>query len=121
MRGERPPQSHLAKYWDESQEVGRTDVTDVIEDAIEKINMSMRSYPDLFSHHVTKALIDAGVLAPEGLREERHRVTYQVGGGAGNEAVTHHYTTTRYVTDRVLIEDTERGVLLDADTGDRQS
>ena len=62
MRGERPPQTHMAAYWDAAQAVGRTDVTDVIEDAIEGIEHSFRAYPDLYAHKVTQALIDAGLI-----------------------------------------------------------
>lgn len=65
MRGERPRQDHMAQYWDEAQGVGRTDVTDVIERAIDKVPMQTRMYPDLYAHKITEALLKAGLIAKE--------------------------------------------------------
>lgn len=62
MKGERPKQPHMAAYWDASEAVGRTDVTDVIEAAIEKVEASRRFYPDLYAHLITEALIEAGLV-----------------------------------------------------------
>lgn len=62
MRGERPKQAHYAVFWDASQEVGRTEVTDIIETAIETVESSRRVYPDLYAHLITAALIKAGII-----------------------------------------------------------
>lgn len=62
MRGERPSQPHMAAIWDEAQRIGRTDVTDVIEDAITGLDAQTRLFPDLFAHRVTEALLDAGLI-----------------------------------------------------------
>lgn len=65
MRGDRPEQSHMAVIWDTSQQVGRTDVTDVIERAIDSLDMAARLYPDLYAHRITEALINAGLIEKE--------------------------------------------------------
>jgi hypothetical protein len=65
VKGPRPAQAHLAEFWDRSVEVGRTDVTDVIEAAIEKVEASRRFYPDLYAHLITEALIQAGLVDAE--------------------------------------------------------
>ena len=61
----RPPQPHYARYYDEAVRVGRIDVTNEVGKAIEAVNMSLRSYPDLYAHKVTEALIAAGIIAPD--------------------------------------------------------
>ena len=66
MKGDRPVQPHMAAFWDAAQEVGRTDVTAVIESTIEaEVEMSRRFYPDLYAHLITAALIEAGLIEPE--------------------------------------------------------
>lgn len=62
MKGPRPRQPHLAAYFDESEAIGRTDVTAIIETAIEAVDAGIRFYPDLYAHKITRALIEAGVL-----------------------------------------------------------
>ena len=46
-----------------SEEVGREDVTAVIDATIEALPHHQRLYPDLYAHLVTKALIEAGLLS----------------------------------------------------------
>lgn len=61
--GEAPKQPHLAAIFDEYEVVGRTDVSDIIERAINKIPGERRLFPDLYAHRVTAALLEAGVVA----------------------------------------------------------
>lgn len=65
MRGDRPKQPHMYAYWDAAQGIGRTDVTDLIEETIEGLGMSIRSYPDIYAHKITEALIAAGHITKE--------------------------------------------------------
>lgn len=65
MRGPRPRQEHMAKVWDESQDVGRPDVTDVIEKALDKVSAQARLFPDLYAHQITAALLKAGLITKE--------------------------------------------------------
>lgn len=66
MKGDRPAQPHMAAYWDAAQEVGRTDVTAVVESTIEEqVEASRRFYPDLYAHLITAALIEAGLVERE--------------------------------------------------------
>ena len=58
----RPPQPHYAKYHDEAIKVGRIEVTNLLGEEIEKIGMSLRSYPDLYAHKLTEAMIRAGLV-----------------------------------------------------------
>ncbi len=60
MKGERPAPPHLAELYDRAQEVGRCDVTDLIETVIARLPAERRLYPDLYAHEVTAALIAAG-------------------------------------------------------------
>lgn len=62
MKGPRPQKSHLTRVWDDAQDIGRTDVTDVIETAIDEIQPQTRLYPDLYAHKITAALIAAGFI-----------------------------------------------------------
>lgn len=64
MKGERPPQPHYAAIWDAAQEVGRTDVTEIIEDCINAEPAGSRFYPELWAHRITAALIERGVIEP---------------------------------------------------------
>lgn len=65
MKGDRPRQPHMAKFWDESQAVGRTDVTDLLEETLDRLESSRRLFPDLYAHKLTEALIKAGFIPPE--------------------------------------------------------
>jgi len=62
VKGERPRQPHYAAVWDASQAVGRTEVTDLIEDVLTRLRTEERMFPDLHAHKVTAALIKAGYL-----------------------------------------------------------
>ena len=46
----------------ESAEVGRQDVSALVERVIQDQPPAMRMYPDLYAHLVTRALLDAGLL-----------------------------------------------------------
>jgi hypothetical protein len=100
VRGERPAQAHYAVFWDASQAVGRTEVTDLIETAIETVESSRRVYPDLYAHLVTQALIKAGVIdkvavphlddivaAAEAAASDQWVVSVHTTGGSMGEAV----------------------------------
>jgi hypothetical protein len=52
----------MAELYDEALEVGRTDVTDVIESVIARLPAERRLFPDLYAHEVTRALIKAGLI-----------------------------------------------------------
>lgn len=65
MRGERPRLGHLQRIFDEAQAVGRSDVSDIIEGTIDGLDMQQRLYPDLYAHHITAALIEAGIIEGE--------------------------------------------------------
>lgn len=45
-------------------QVGRPDVTALVERVIQAQAPAMRMYPDLYAYEVTKALIQAGVIEP---------------------------------------------------------
>lgn len=62
MKGERPRQDHLAAVYDDALEVGRTDVTDIVETVIARLPAERRLFPELYAHEVTRALIDAGLI-----------------------------------------------------------
>ena len=65
MRGPRPAQPHMAAFWDAAMSVGRIEVTDLIEEVIEKkVEASRRFYPDLYAHLITEALIAEGFIEP---------------------------------------------------------
>lgn len=48
----------------ESAEVGRQDVSAVVQEVIAAQAPAMRLYPDLYAHEITRALIEKGMLAP---------------------------------------------------------
>ena len=94
MKGERPKQPHYAVIWDASQAVGRTEVTDLIEDVLTGLRTEERMFPDLHAHKVTEALIKAGyldavvmphiddIVAAGEARQVSHVVTYEMSNSA---------------------------------------
>lgn len=65
MIGERPKQPHYQRIYDAYVEVGRTDVSDVIETALTALRTEERMFPDLHAHKITAALIEAGLIERE--------------------------------------------------------
>lgn len=69
MKGDRPKQPHYQVIWDAYQQVGRTEVSDLIEEVLQGLRTEERMFPDLYAHKVTDALIKAGFIpadAPTG-------------------------------------------------------
>lgn len=50
---------------EESEQVGRTDVTAIVIDVVEALPHHLRLFPDLYGHLVTQALIAAGLITKE--------------------------------------------------------
>lgn len=84
-----PKQPHYKVIYDAYIETGRTDVSDLIEQTLRKVQTQKLMFPDLYVHEVTAALIKAGIIpaeAPEAEKSKVHHVKTDIDwAGSGRD------------------------------------